>query len=279
MERDLRLALMAGIDIPIPELQTTIHQPAIKDIAFMGETDFFMAVQYLCVDKSTLIQDESILEALNNFQVLMKVLEQSQDKQQKKNMIQTLLLLLFPEHQSLILPSSITLTAKGQTPIVIDANNFDIVQDYMKVVLCVQSIFQGENIVYNPVNEAAKKIADKLMAGRMKVAQQKSSGNNESILTRYISVLTVGVGSMSLESCLNLTLFQLFDLMERYTAFVEWDTDLRVRLAGGKPDKTVEPWMRDMHPMNKLKPNPTPQERSVPANGMAFRGGKGWVNT
>ena len=52
---DYRLALMAGIDIPIPELQLIIHVPTIKEIALIGETKFFMAVQYLCLDKESLI--------------------------------------------------------------------------------------------------------------------------------------------------------------------------------------------------------------------------------
>jgi hypothetical protein len=38
--------------------------------------------------------------------------------------------------------------------------------------------------------------------------------------------------------------------MERYNAFIEWDVDLRIHLAGGKPDKPVESWMRDIHPKN-----------------------------
>jgi hypothetical protein len=46
---------MAGIDIPISELQLVIHPPTIKDIAYMGEQEFFRAVQYLCVDKEVLI--------------------------------------------------------------------------------------------------------------------------------------------------------------------------------------------------------------------------------
>jgi hypothetical protein len=37
--------------------------------------------------------------------------------------------------------------------------------------------------------------------------------------------------------------------MERYGAYVEWDTDLQVRLAGGKPDKQVETWMRNLYSM------------------------------
>ena len=118
---------MVGGDIPIPELQITMHNPSITEISLMGEKEFFTAMQYLCIDKEALIQDETLLANLSNFQVLMKVLEQSQDKQ-KKNNIQTLLLLLFPEHQATILPSSIILSKKGEQPIVIDTNNFEIFQ-------------------------------------------------------------------------------------------------------------------------------------------------------
>lgn len=241
---------MAGIDIPIPELQLIIHVPTIREIALMGETKFFMAVQYLCLDKESLIQDETLLSSLTNFQVLMKVLEQSQDKD-KKNAIIMLLTLLFPEYTPIITRNFIMLNkmADKETRL-IDNDNFDVFQDALKEILCVNSIFQGNNIIYNPANDRAKEIAEKLMRGRKKVAEIKSKGNNESVLTRYISILTIGTNTMSIEDCLNLNMFQIFDLMERYSAFVEWDVDLRVRLAGGKPDKPVESWMRDIHPKN-----------------------------
>lgn len=241
---------MAGIDIPIPELQLTIHVPVIKEIALMGETKFFMAVQYLCLDKESLIQDETLLSSLTNFQVLMKVLEQSQDKD-KKNAVIMLLTLLFPDYIPVITRNSIILTKQGENqPLLIDDNNFDIFQSVLKEILCVNSLFQGNNVIYNPANDRAKEIAEKLMRGRRKVAEIKSKGNNESVLTRYISILTIGSNTMSLEDCLNLNMFQIFDLMERYNAFIEWDVDSRVRLAGGKPDKPVESWMRDIHPKN-----------------------------
>lgn len=241
---------MAGIDIPIPELQLIIHVPTIKEIALIGETKFFMAVQYLCLDKESLIQDEILSSSLTNFQVLMKVLEQSQDKD-KKDAVVMLLTLLFPDYIPLLTRNSIILTKQNEKqPILIDDNNFDIFQDTLKEVLCVNSIFQGNNVIYNPANDRAKEIAEKLMRGRRKVAEIKNKGSNESVLTRYVSILTVGSQTMSLEDCLNLNMFQIFDLMERYNAFIEWDVDLRVRLAGGKPDKPVESWMRDIHPKN-----------------------------
>jgi hypothetical protein len=38
--------------------------------------------------------------------------------------------------------------------------------------------------------------------------------------------------------------------MERYSAKVEWDVDLQVRLAGGSPEEKVESWMKELHSKN-----------------------------
>lgn len=243
--KDIRLALMAGIDIPIPELQLTLRQPRIQDIAFMGENDFFTALHYLCLDKTQLVEDESLLRDLTNFQVLLKVIEQS-DAKEKKVAIITLLSMLFPSCKPLMTPRSVILQKETGDNILIDSDNFKILQDVLKTVLCVSNIFQGDNIIYNPGNAEAKRIADKLMRGRRKAAELKGK-NNESAISRYLSILTVGISSMSLQDCLALTMYQLFDLVERYTLYIDWDVDLRVRLAGGTPKSEAENWMKNIH--------------------------------
>ena len=246
MDKDIALALMTGIDIPYPPLQLVLHSPKIKEIAFMGEEKFFTAMQYLCIDKKTVVQDETVLSNLSNFQVLMKVLEQKEEKD-KKLVIQTLLMLLFPKEQIMIMPRSINIVADEKV-IMIDDSNFDEFQNVIKQVLCVSNIFQGKNIVYNPKGKKAEEIAKKLARGRQRVAAQKADGDNESILTRYLSILRVGA-NIPLSESIEYNLFQLFDQVERYNAYVEWDTDLRVRLAGGSPDKQVESWMRNLYSM------------------------------
>ena len=49
---DIRLALMTGIDIPVPELQTAVHQPTIKEISYIGEQEFFIGLQTLSINKN-----------------------------------------------------------------------------------------------------------------------------------------------------------------------------------------------------------------------------------
>jgi len=52
MAFDMRLALMCGTDIPIPECQLIVHQPRLREIALIGDSDFFTGVQTLSVNKN-----------------------------------------------------------------------------------------------------------------------------------------------------------------------------------------------------------------------------------
>lgn len=99
---------------------------------------------------------------------------------------------------------------------------------------------------FNPQGEKAREIAEKLMRARQRVAAQKSDGGG-SVFAQYMSVLTVGLNSMTLRECGELTMYQLFDLVERYMLYVNWDLDIRSRLAGGKPDHQPDNWMKNIH--------------------------------
>ena len=52
---------------------------------------------------------------------------------------------------------------------------------------------------------------------------------------------------MSLHDCVNLTMYQVYDLMERYSLYTAWDLDVRCRLAGGKPDTKPDDWTKNIH--------------------------------
>jgi hypothetical protein len=66
---DIRLALMTGIEIPIPECSLVLHQPSIKDIAYFGESNFFVGAQCLCINKS--MYEGQIPPDTGNFNLLM----------------------------------------------------------------------------------------------------------------------------------------------------------------------------------------------------------------
>ena len=99
---------------------------------------------------------------------------------------------------------------------------------------------------FNPADEKAREIAEKIMRGRERIAAQNGSSNS-SIFSQYLSVLTVGLNSMSIQDMADLTIYQLYDLVERYNLYLAWDIDVRSRLAGGKPDKHPDNWMKNLH--------------------------------
>lgn len=240
---DIRLALMAGTDIPIPECQLVLHQPKIKEIAFIGEKEFFMGVQCLNIRKSVISQGESLLADTNNFQIFMTVMAEPSEVE-KKEAVKQVLQLLFPSYKVSFTPRSLLFVGTELTATV-DESNFEALQQVVRQALCVNSGPMDQQ-TFNPANEKAREIAEKIMRGRQRVAALKGE-DNASIFAQYLSILTVGLESMSLHDCLNLTMYQLFDLMERYSLYVNWDIDIRSRLAGGKPESKPDNWMKNIH--------------------------------
>ena len=240
---DLRLALMCGSDINIPELQAIIHQPKIREIALMGEADFFIAVHCLNINKELLTQDKSLLPNTNNFQIFMTIMSEKETKD-KKDATKNLLSLLFPNTSIMFTPRTLLLK-NDTTTITIDENNFEVLQSICKQIFCVSNS-NNQQAGFNPANEKAKEIAEKLMRGRKRVAEINGSAN-ASIFSQYLSILTVGLNSMSIQELQDLTMYQLYDLVERYQLYISWDIDIRSRLAGAKPDDRPENWMKNIH--------------------------------
>ena len=239
---DVRLALMAGTDIPVPECQLIVHQPTITEISFVGEENFFVGVQTLCLNKTMFIQDESVLEQVNNFQIFMTVIN-DKSTADKKEAVKQVLKLILPKYQVMMTPKSIVVNEEGASHM-IDEDNFEAFQEALKLIFCAKTGPMNQQ-AFNPANAKAKEIADKLMRGRQRVAQQKGE-LNVSVFSQYLSILTIGL-HIPITELLITTMFQLYDLMERYTLYINWDIDIRSRLAGGKPENQPDNWMKNIH--------------------------------
>ena len=241
---DYRLSLICGTDMLIPECNLVAHQPRIKEISFIGESDFFIGAQTLCLHKTMFIEDKTILDSINNFQIFMTIMLQDETKDKKANIL-NVLNLLFPSYKVNVTPNSLLFIKEGVPPITVDGNNFEALQEVLRLIFCMHNGPMDQQ-AFNPANDKAREIAQKLMRGRQRVAAQNGN-SNLSVFSQYMSILTIGLGSMSLQDLTNLTMFQLYDLMERYTLYTAWDLDVRQRLAGGKPEGTPDNWMKNIH--------------------------------
>lgn len=239
---DTRLALMTGVDFPIEECQLIAHQPSIEEISYLGEENFFIGVQTLCISKTMVIEDKSVLSQVSNFQVFMTVMNDKSTinkRQQVESVLQ-----LMGLGKAAFTPRSLILTDDKNNSHIVDDSNFDALQEGIRLITCAKDGPMDQQ-AFNPANDRAKEIADKLMRGRARVAAQKGNSTG-SAFSRYLSILSIALNVLPLQ-LQKLTMFQLYDLMERYTLYVNWDLDIRTRLAGGKPDSHPDDWMKNIH--------------------------------
>lgn len=241
------LLLLSGNDIPFPQGQVTIHQPTIKEIAYIGEESFFMGCQLLNFSKNILSkEDKTNLENVSNFEVLMSIMmDKSKSLQQQKLNVLMVLTLLFPTRRIEYRDSSIVLTDNETGEFgLINKNNFE---DFKQVLVEMFDLKTFKDEEYNPAGDRARQIAEKLNERKRKLAElKKGDGEKIDILGRYISILSVGL-QKDMNVLFGYTVYQLYDEFKRYEAKMSFDFYVQAKAAGAQDIKEVEDWMRDLH--------------------------------
>lgn len=242
------LLLLSGNDIPFPEARISIHQPRLREIAYIGEEVFFTGCEFLNFSKD-MLQEKDKLSLVNqtNFEVLMSIVK---DKSplgiNTKNAILLLLTLLFPEYEINIQDDAILLINQNEFT-TLNKMNFDEFQKIIVQMFCLGRKKDNEQD-YNPGGDRAKMIAEKLKKGRQRAAAAKGDGEQKiAIFSRYVSILSVGE-SKDINSFMNYTVYQLYDEFERYELKQNSDVYLQARLAGAQDLEEVDNWMKDIHP-------------------------------
>lgn len=237
---------MTGIDIPFPEIQGAIHQPTLLEISFIGEKDFSLALSLITIDKNKYFEDmPELLNQINNFQIFMEIIKEKEYNNEKEA-VTNFLQLLFPAYTTMFTPYSIVLKDNENQIKVIDENNFEIFQEILKDMFCVNGDKEKQ---FNPKGELATKIAKKIEKMRAKIAKmkQEEKGGQHNTLSTYISCLSVGL-KMPISQLTNMTVYQLYDLMKRMGLYLNWEIDIKVRLTpGAQANGEVEDWMKNIH--------------------------------
>lgn len=239
------LLLLSGNDIPFLEAQITIHQPTIKEIAYIGEEAFFTGCELINFSKNILSeQDKMSLEDKTNFDILIAILrERNAVMQRNRDCVEMVLALIFPWHTIEISDTAIVLR-KDNEEAMITNNNFE---EFKSIFNQMFSFSRDNNTrEYNPSGELAKKIADKLRKRQQKLAEIKDTKQKIDIFSRYVSILAVGEHK-DMNDLLNYSVYQLYDEFERYRLKDHYDMYISAKMAGAKDLKEVEDWMKDIH--------------------------------
>ena len=249
------LTLLSGIDIPFEEAHLIIHQPTLKEIAFIGENNFFIGCQLLNFSKRIISSsaDKIDLSDKSDFDIFMSIMMDSKSQEIKNQQIcvRMVLSLMFPQYTINFTQSGIVfINEEDKTQMGTITNmNFDIFKNILSNMFCLNSVSTEKE--YNPAGKLATKIADKLKERHQKLAQLQSNKSEEkiSILCRYTSILTVGTRK-DMNDFLNYTVYQLFDEFRRYELKEQYDIYFKARMAGAKDMKEPDDWMQDLHNPN-----------------------------
>ena len=239
------LLLLSGNDIPFPEARLTIHQPRLKEIAYITEQRFWPGCELLKFNKDFLPdQDKNGLSNRSNFNIIMTIIqEKTLEAQQARLNVSSVLALLFPMYEITLGKKTIQLQ-NYQTGEIAEINeeNFNMFKQILISMFCLTN---KENKEYNPSGELARKIADKIKKGRQQKAKLAPEAKI-SIFSRYVSILAVGQ-QKDINDLMNYTVYQLMDEFNRYELKLHYDAWERYKIAGAKGMEDPEDWLKDIH--------------------------------
>ena len=231
---------LSGQPVPIPDCNIVLTQPKIKDIVIYGEDDFLVGLNLIInigsmIDKASL-EGNLQLDVFSDFQLLMIMIQQDEELEAD---MEEFLEFLFPDYQieigesdiSFYVPASEDEEKEDEDEIsyyrlgMINLYNFENFQLILSDVLNVS--MEDEKFNYNPANEKAAAIAEKLKKGRQRVAQSKGEDGPQSLFGRYASILSIGM-QMDINIFFNYTPFQLYDAFQRYFDKVNSDVYTKI---------------------------------------------------
>ena len=239
-----KLALQTGIDIPFPLLETIIHQPRIREIAYLeqGEQDFFSSIGLICIDKNSIAELKDV-EDVDNFTVFLSMLDLV--PQNKLNMENVFRILFIEFNDFEFTKESIIFKSESKTQIITTNEVFTELQKCCEKIFCISSKMNAEQ-AYNPQGDKAKEIRDKIMTGRQKVHKQKGTKTEENrlILDSYVSSIVVGTGIDLKEVC-EYTVYQVYDLVERLVLKEQFFFSALGSMISG--EMNADNWTKELH--------------------------------
>lgn len=237
--------LWSGNNIPFPQAQVIITQPKVGEIAMLGENNFFLAVKILTISKENFeLKDKVDSANQSNFQILMSIIENSKDAQLKDS-LNMLLTILFPSYKVIIDEGRFLLMENKESQCIIriiDETNFDFFVESLKDIFCLRDLGGVEE--FNPINDKARRIAEKIKRGRAKAAADKGQDKKDFSIIEYYSKILCMNGYTPIETN-NFTLYQLYELAELYKHKINFEEYKESILAGADKDSIteVEHWL------------------------------------
>jgi len=94
------------------------------------------------------------------------------------------------------------------------------------------------------LSKKAKEILDQKKKSQEKIDRLKNKDNSPLTITDYISIVSAKSYEMDMQKCLDMTIYALFDYVERHALFDNYDIGVKQLLAGAKADQVnLKHWL------------------------------------
>lgn len=240
--------LLAGAPIKVPGLELKIHQPKLYEIANIGEELFYNYLSFFKIGKDVIIdniedpQQKIELELKTEYEVL-KLLMINQEEVEIG--IREVLNLLIKDMEIIKFNESfIFLKSKEGQQHIINDYSFSLIKEIIYKIFNLNPRERVKAKEFNPSNEIASDIAEKLRKRREALekanpAKETQGKKDQSILTDFVSILAVGL-SLSITQILNLTVYQIFNLMKRFGLYSQYQLQVKAMLQGAENVELVD---------------------------------------
>ena len=253
-----KLLLLSGNDLPFIGGTGVIHQPKVRQIAYLGENIFYLGSNFLCFSKDKLDEKDKInLRNQSDFNILMSIMNiKAKQIQKSVNSAQLVLSLIFPGYQLKKMPNLLLLTKINEEDgtkqqCIINEDNFDEFKNIITQMFCLSNNLESG---YNPANKLAERIAKKLQERRKKINQAKGTDNQDiNILNHYISILALA-NHHTIPQLMDYTVYQLFDEFKRFERKYTYQSWLNSKLAGVQDLQDVQSWLSEQEDIVEARP-------------------------
>jgi hypothetical protein len=126
---------------------------------------------------------------------------------------------------------------------IIDEPKFLIIKETYKQIFCLDDMTGKSE--YNPANETARKIMEKLEKRKQFLSSKSNDKNEDKIFSTLASILSIGSNTISFKDCLEMTPYQIFNLIKRFNLYQQFQMQTQALMQGAKDIELVE-WTKQI---------------------------------
>lgn len=265
-----KLHILAGTPIPVRSMGTIISQPKIREIAAIGEDRYFTVLSLfqkanreefkseilkseearikkekpdfeMTEDDKREIEFELDIAYPSDFSVFIYLLKTFPDL---KSSFESFLYIIFPSLRKIAWVPTLNLTFAGEEAIDFTEDMFAEVKDIVLSSLNYRTA-EEQRAEFNPANNMASEIADKIKRAKEKRNTEVSSNSTESPLADMSSILASS-SNLSIQEVMDMTYPQLVIQYERSSLLLGFVNQIRASAFGGLDPDDIIDWTKTL---------------------------------